>query len=186
MVRSFHDLRDMLQRITLLALFGLLVLTSPAALAIVKTQTVQTRSWETVDGVLRAVQARVSVQPAHIDREYVGAIVLRPDGTFHYTWGQGADGHDQVTFSVALRAGERLMASWHTHGTPGWGREFFSRADAEMVRQMELPLYLLAPSGAIKVLTPEEAEQRAASLRPVGSSQRLKGWAGRPVRLKTA
>ena len=73
-------------------------------------------------------------------------VAGQPIHTLH---GAGRD-----EFRLRIHDRQRLVALWHTHGAPGYLREYFSPQDAQLVRKLQRPLYLLQPG------TPPRRDQR--------------------------
>jgi len=86
------------------------------------------------------------------DREHVGAILRDAGGRYWATHGRGGVSQDTVTFSIPKPSDSEIVAFWHTHGRAGFARSLFSPDDVKIVRSTNLPLYLLAPNGDIKIL----------------------------------
>lgn len=119
-----------------------------------------------VEAIQAAADAFLSRSRAK-DAEFVGGILLSTGGRYRLTVGEGQKGQDSITYAVGRRADEMLLALWHTHGTSGPGRNFFSPQDVRLVQEHGLPLYLITPAGQIRVLVPEAAAVRARRA-PVG------------------
>lgn len=110
------------------------------------------------DSPLEAVSAagrRYLERSRRSDSEYVGGVLRDTSGTYRYSVGRADAGSDQVRFRVSLFAGSELVAFWHTHGRAGPERELFSREDMQLVATQDLPLYLVTPSGRIRLLRPD-------------------------------
>lgn len=107
------------------------------------------------------------------DREFVGAVLRRADGTYAFTHGQGKPGQNKVSFRIQRGVDTRIIGLWHTHGDYGPARAVFSPTDAELVRQTGLPFYLITPEGEIRVLRPHHVEQPGARVRLQGTMARL-------------
>ena len=85
------------------------------------------------------------------DVEFGGAIVPIAD---HYrlTVNRGCAGADTIQFEVPSSS----IALWHTHGRETErARQYFSEADAQVVRQTRLPFYLL-DRDRVQVLAPDD------------------------------
>lgn len=139
-----------------------LILAALPALGGANTAVLKTQSFKEsrFDSEVAAIQAAADAFLAHsraTDAEFVGGVLRARDGNYRLTVGRGEAGQDSITYAVGRRAGEMLLALWHTHGTSGPGRNFFSPRDVRLVQEHRLPLYLITPSGQIRVLVPEEA-----------------------------
>ena len=91
------------------------------------------------------------------DREFMGIIFRQNiDGRtlYGYTVGAGKAGHDQVTVAIRLPAGAEKVAFWHTHGADHWTRQYFSATDTALADEWQLPFYLAAADGHLRVYRP--------------------------------
>ena len=137
----------------LLAGILLLLAISPANGATIGTTTIAGR-YEDPVAAARALAARFAAQSASEDAEHVGALLRAPDGQLVATHGVGRSGVDRVQFRIPVPSGFEIVAFWHTHGAHGVGRDLFSPRDTELVASTGKPLYLITPSGVLKVLEP--------------------------------
>ena len=130
-----------------------------------------------------AVSDRYRQLSALLDVEYVGAVYALSDGRFGTAIGRGCPRHAGFRFRIPRWPQATPVALWHTHGTDGFSRQFFSATDAATVRRTGLPFYLATVDGALRVL------DRAAASRPTtrlpGSAVRVRSGAfrGRVVAL---
>lgn len=90
---------------------------------------------------------------ARQDREYMGGILEHSDN-YSYTVTKGARGGDKVRAKIQIPNGSRLVALWHTHGSPHYSRIYFSKVDTQLVETMGLPFFLTDPEGSLRVLRP--------------------------------
>lgn len=133
-------------------------------------------------GAARAWRGR----SAHEDREYMGALLALAEGGFGYSAAGGVSGADAVSVRVRIPRGARLAGLWHTHGAPHFSREFFSAIDTALAERLDAPLFLAAPSGALRVFAPGDAklDAREAARLGLGASR---GYArGRELRCDPA
>ena len=131
---------------------------------------------------LSAMAEKFLVTSRRRDAEYVGGLLRLSTGEIQVTSGFGGRGEDSVGFSVPKARGVQIIAFWHTHGDFGYARERFSATDAEMVRSTGKPLYLITPSGEIRVLRPEDVNKyhkiSGLSRRESGLSRQKIGYSG--------
>lgn len=120
---------------------------------------------------------------ALLDVEYVGAVYALPDGRFGTAIGRGCPRHEGFRFRIPRWQSATPVALWHTHGTDGFARRYFSATDAATVLRTGLPFYLATADGGLHVL------DRAAASKPLprlpGSAVRVRSGAfrGRAVAL---
>ncbi|MGM0633207.1 MAG: DUF4329 domain-containing protein [Pseudomonadota bacterium] len=91
------------------------------------------------------------------DREYLGGVYEQSvDGTprYGYTVAAGHAHRDEITVSIRLPRGARLVAIWHTHGAYHWSRQYFSATDTSLAAETDLPVYLATPEGELRVFHP--------------------------------
>lgn len=110
-------------------------------------------------GLMRLSDSFLRSSTRH-DVEYVGAVLQRADGRYTFTQGTGRKGQDSVTFKIRHTRDVQIVGFWHTHGDAGFARDIFSPTDADLVRSMQLPFYLITPHGEIRVLRPEHVTAR--------------------------
>ncbi|MEC8859037.1 MAG: DUF4329 domain-containing protein [Pseudomonadota bacterium] len=130
------------------------------------------------------------------DREFMGIIFSETSNgitLYGYTVGAGHAGHDQVTVTIQVPAGAQKVAFWHTHGAPHWTRNYFSTTDTKLAEQWQIPIYLAAPDGKLRLYEPGDSTlgwRRARQLGLAGedgaSSGKLVKAAGSsdPVRIR--
>ena len=121
---------------------------------------------------VKAMKQHCMAESSRDNAEHVGAILQSEDGRFMVTHGQASPGQESVTFSIRRTPALKIVALWHTHGTPGRKTERFSITDGQTVRQIGLPFYLITPKGEIKVLEKVNKEQPTAQTNLEGISDR--------------
>jgi hypothetical protein len=128
-----------------------------------------------------ALSERYRKLSASQDVEYVGAVYALSDGRFGATVGRSCAAHDGFRFAVPRMPRATPVALWHTHGTGGLSRRYFSAVDAATVRRTGLPFYLATADGGLHVLDRVTANKPLARL--PGSALRIRHGAfrGRPV-----
>lgn len=114
-------------------------------------------------------------ESARFDVEYVGAIYRADSGVFRASVARGCPGRDQFRFRIPRLADGYPTAVWHTHGSTGIGRGYFSATDAAAVDSTGLRLYLITATGELRVLDPNEPQTRVTRL--PGSAVRIPGGA---------
>ena len=106
------------------------------------------------------------------------------DGRLRSTAGKGCPGSDGFSLRVADLQG--AVGLWHTHGSAGPFRRYFSPSDADLVRHTGLPLYLITADNQVRVLTTEAVRKAPSKLRRFGSRVLAYGYPGQQVVLRPA
>lgn len=107
---------------------------------------------------LEAVQAATNLyNPISIreDREYMGAI-YRSGDYYGFTVVAGDIGANKISFKIPAEQWSSVVALWHTHGDASPLKQYFSRTDTRLVKQLRKPLYLADYTGTLKVFRPED------------------------------
>jgi len=144
-----------------------------------------------LDAVVAASQ-RFNPQSIREDREFMGAI-LRQDDCYTFTVGAGEPGRDQITITIKIPTGARVVAFWHTHGARRDSNRYFSNVDTELVETWQKRFYLADHTGMLKVMAPGAPTPSRLLARRLGLPNRS-GYArgkivndarGKPVRIAT-
>ena len=144
--------------------FALLLLSISSSVLACGAEAVQgaRQMFATVGAVLEHAQRTFARRSARENTEYFGAIVLDEHGVRASAY-KGCRGRDGFSLRVPRRL--PLVAVWHTHGSWSEAHRYFSMEDAELVRQIDRPLYLLTADGEIRVLEPRRLEASPDRLR---------------------
>ena len=158
--------------------FTLLLLSYSGSVLACRAEALQdaAQKFSSVDAFLKHAQQLFARRSAWENAEYFGAIVLGEGGVRGSAY-RGCPGRDGFTLRVPRR--HPLVAVWHTHGSWSDAHRYFSLEDAELVRRIGKPLYLLAADGEIRVLEPRHvarAPDRLRLWRSIGA--RLNGYIG--------
>lgn len=111
------------------------------------------QTFPSVLSALKFISQKYSERWRATDTEYVGTLYRTPAG-FLISVAHGCPSTDSFRYPVRSLAGAETIALWHSHGAPGPARDWFSADDIALVRQLDLPFYLFAPTGELKVLRP--------------------------------
>ncbi len=160
---------------------ALLILSVGSVQAVCKVQKLPDLSPEfsTVAQTLTYAQGAYAELSARYDVEYVGEI-RRTSRGFSTVAYKGCRNHD--SFRLDVRDRPSLVALWHTHGAPGRLRGYFSTQDAQVVRSLGRPMYLLSTTSTQRVLLPSDVAKPSLRLRAAGSlAARVFGYRGSTV-----
>ncbi|MEQ8859171.1 MAG: DUF4329 domain-containing protein [Pseudomonadales bacterium] len=119
---------------------------------------------------LHRVAAEVGPDSVQNDVEYAGAL-YRVDDAYRINLGRGCPGEDTFTIRLPVPRGHSLIAFWHTHGTDGAMRSWFSPEDFELVAAHRRPFYLITPDGELRVLRPGMRNRQGATLGQVSGAR---------------
>jgi len=145
------------------------------ACGVVKTTIQRERAFPTVIATVGAMALEHLAASLRTDREFVGAVLQDSGGRYWAAVGRGCKGQDTVTFAVGVPVGMRVAAFWHTHGSAGPLRDWFSPDDVELVETTGYDFYLITPGGELRVLSQADLK------RSDGKSQRRRE-SGLPLR----
>lgn len=126
--------------------------TTPASSDMVLSTLTDDKYTSVTEAVIGATNAH-NVRSIEEDREAVGAIINQ-DGVFRYSVAFG--GESQSTVSVRFRIPQNsfIVAYWHTHGAAGKARTIFSKIDADLANNDDLPVYMAAHDGILRLYSP--------------------------------
>lgn len=105
-------------------------------------------------GLIVAMEAATKYNPISIeeDREYGGIIYIKEDGVKGYTVYRGEASSGSVDIFLTIPEGGRRLAFWHTHGSPGALRSYYSPDDGRLVKKYKVPFYMADPKGRLWIL----------------------------------
>jgi hypothetical protein len=92
------------------------------------------------------------------NREYIGGVLRTSAGRYVVQVQEGEYG--RATIRIQVGVGQKLVALWHTHGGPGFGRHLFSPNDTAVADRLGLPFYLSDPEGVLRVYEPGRHDPR--------------------------
>ena len=140
----------------------------------IKTDLLDSFVFDSEIEAVKAMKDHCLAESRSENAEHMGAILQREDGQFMVTHGKAAPGQESVTFTIRRAPDTKIVALWHTHGSPGRHTERFSITDGQTVRQIGLPFYLLTPKGDIKVLEKVTKGQSTARVNlEIGSERKF-------------
>lgn len=159
----------------------LLCLQAPVVAA---TCRIHFESWsgeaDSMEALLSLASHEFNRPSQRLDVEYVGVILSDvTKGRLRSNAGRGCRGVDRFALRVTELHG--AVALWHTHGSAGPLRSYFSTSDAGLVRDTGLPLYLITAAGQIRVLTTKAVRKAPKKLRRFGSRLAVHGYPGEQV-----
>lgn len=139
-------------------------------------------TFENYSSLFMYIKSEVLPVSIATDTEYVGLVYRHRNG-LHSVLARGCPGADQ--FSFKYKRNTNLVSVWHTHGAPGYLREAFSPEDAILVQILEVPLYLISPSGNVRVLGLASAARSPQRLTEPGSMITALGYSGNSLTVAT-
>ena len=162
----------------MLACAGIHLMVGAAAAAELEASlTIQAQFATELEAVMHASNL---YNPASVrdDREYMGAVFSQTRGdkvVYGYTVGAGHAGHDSVSVKIRIPLGCKVVAFWHTHGAGHFTRQYFSPTDTQLAEQWQVPFYMAAADGKLRVFRPGEQtlsyrQARLLGLGPVRGS----------------
>ena len=87
------------------------------------------------------------------DKEYIAAILVQ-NGNYTVQVQAGHKNNDRIRLKIYKRSSQTLVALWHTHGSKGLARSYFSRTDTELSNKLKVPIYLTNPEEEIRRYDP--------------------------------
>lgn len=99
------------------------------------------------------------------DKEFMGYVIDCPDG-HRVTYAEGQARTGEISIRIAIPKECTLTAVWHTHGSKGKHKHYFSPNDIAIAEQLNVPIYMIDPDDVIRKFSKGDRVRSAVGRNP--------------------
>ena len=107
-----------------------------------------------IDEMVMDVSAKHNIESIKLNAEFYGVILSDEDGVLTHTVDRSSRGKELITFSIKRKPSQKIVAIWHTHGSHGAKKKYFSKYDTAAAVSYSVPIYMMDSTFILRVYHP--------------------------------